>query len=147
METTKRNLERVQDILSEIEPRLKSLERQAMRAKEYSRVKADLDVLLRDWYGYHWHQAQKVLSQAKEKQNLHKNRLESHRERQKELDDNLETAQTKIREIREQLNVLHSESAKIHTERENVSRELAVLDERFYALSNQKQDHLFPMFK
>jgi len=35
LETTRRNLERVLDILSELEPRLKSLERQAQRAQEY----------------------------------------------------------------------------------------------------------------
>jgi chromosome segregation protein len=35
LETTMRNLERVLDIMSELEPRLRSLERQAKRANEY----------------------------------------------------------------------------------------------------------------
>ncbi len=62
LETTSRNLERVEDILAELQPRLRSLERQARRAQEYEQVKIDLEVLLRDWYGYHWHRAQTELS-------------------------------------------------------------------------------------
>jgi chromosome segregation protein len=61
LETTRRNLERVQDILAELHPRLRSLERQAKRAQEYNQMKADLKVLLREWYGYHWHSAQREL--------------------------------------------------------------------------------------
>src|SRR5512139_2643540 len=49
LEATKHNLERVQDILAELNPRLRSLERQARRMMEYEQVKADLQVLLRDW--------------------------------------------------------------------------------------------------
>ena len=54
------------DILAELEPRLKSLERQAARAQEYTRVQADLRVLLLEWYGFHWHSAQGELSAALE---------------------------------------------------------------------------------
>ena len=66
LETTRRNLERVEDILAELEPRLRSLEKQAHRAQEYEQVKADLVVLLRDWYGFHWHRAQQELMEARE---------------------------------------------------------------------------------
>ena len=65
LETTRRNLDRVQDILAELQPRLRSLERQARRAGEYEQVRADLQVLLREWYGYHWHHAQQDLSEAR----------------------------------------------------------------------------------
>ena len=66
LESTKRNLERVQDILVELEPRLVSLEKQARRVIEYERIKADLRVLLRDWYGYHWHKVQQDLAHARD---------------------------------------------------------------------------------
>ena len=66
LETTQRNLERVLDILAELEPRLRSLERQAKRASEYSRAQADLKIILREWYGYHWHKAQQELADARE---------------------------------------------------------------------------------
>src|SRR5574342_1357839 len=66
LENTTRNLERVRDILSELEPRLRSLERQAKRALEYGRAQADLKAILREWYGYHWQHAQKELTDARE---------------------------------------------------------------------------------
>ncbi len=66
LETTQRNLDRVKDILAELQPRLKSLEKQARRAQEYEQVKADLRMLLRDWYGFHWHRAQRDLTEARD---------------------------------------------------------------------------------
>ncbi len=65
LETTRRNLDRVQDILAELQPRLRSLERQARRAQEYEQVRADLTLLLHEWYGYHWHNAQQELSESR----------------------------------------------------------------------------------
>ena len=61
LKETARNLERVNDILSELEPRVHSLERQAKRAAEYAHVTDELKLLLREWYGYHWHHAQQDL--------------------------------------------------------------------------------------
>src|SRR5574341_1856524 len=66
LEATSHNLERVLDILSELEPRLRSLERQAKRANEYIRAQADLKVILREWYGYHWHKSQQELTDSRE---------------------------------------------------------------------------------
>ena len=66
LDATRRNLERVLDILSELEPRLRSLERQAKRAMEYDSLRADLRVLLRDWYGYHWNRSQVELVRSRE---------------------------------------------------------------------------------
>src|SRR5512147_1256307 len=65
LEATERNLERVQDILSEVGPRLKSLERQAKRANEYGSAQADLKAVLREWYGYHWHSSQEEMERAR----------------------------------------------------------------------------------
>ncbi len=66
LENTRRNLERVNDILAEIKPRISSLERQARKAQEFERIKADLRILLRDWYGYQWHKTQKEYITARE---------------------------------------------------------------------------------
>src|SRR5512143_2184592 len=66
LEATERNLERVQDIMAEVGPRLKTLERQARRANEYGSAQADLKAVLREWYGYHWHSAQEQLEKERE---------------------------------------------------------------------------------
>lgn len=49
METTRRNLDRALDILAELEPRLRGLERQAKKAQEFAQLQADLRLLLLDW--------------------------------------------------------------------------------------------------
>ena len=64
LEETRLNLQRVQDILGEIEPRLRYLKVQARRAEERMQIQADLDAQLRLWYGYRWHRALQDLEGA-----------------------------------------------------------------------------------
>lgn len=139
LETTRRNLERVQDILSELEPRLHSLERQARRVQEYERIKADLRMLLRDWYGYHWRLNQKDIAHTLEVLHAQESRLEGARENLATIDAHLADLRAELMENRARLNEWHTQSAGLHTQREQVSRKLAVLDERQRALQEQHQ--------
>src|SRR5512136_718821 len=61
LEDTQRNLERARDILAEIGPRLRALQRQSERSKQYERLVGELHDLQRTWYGYHWGHAQEAL--------------------------------------------------------------------------------------
>ena len=130
LETTQRNLERVLDIMSELEPRLRSLERQAKRAIEYSRAQADLKVILREWYGYHWHHAQKELTDSREVVKAQEARLIEARESHQKAQDEYTTFRERLTGLRAQLNTWHRQSAELHNQREEASRELAVLEER-----------------
>jgi chromosome segregation protein len=137
LEITRRNLERVQDILAELQPRLRSLERQAKRAQEYDQMKADLKVLLRDWYGYHWHLAQSELVavqiDAKQKEEI----LSKVQSNQLNLDQRLSTYRSQINEIRGKLSDWHKELTSLHQRREMLSREQAVNNERSRSLIQQ----------
>ncbi len=135
LENTERNLERVQDIMSEVAPRLKTLERQAKRAGEYGSAQADLKAVLSEWYGYHWHSAQEELESARQRLALEESRAaearEAHQKRQEEYS-----------QFRERLNVLRAkltswqrQLSDLHTRRESVSLDLAVLDERRRSLA------------
>ena len=130
LENTTRNLERVLDIMSELEPRLRSLERQAKRAIEYSRAQADLKVILREWYGYHWHHAQQELTTAKEAVKAQEARVNEAREAHQSAQGEYNAFREKFIGLRSQLNAWHRTSAELHSQREEVSRELAVLEER-----------------
>ena len=138
LDSTRRNLERVQDILSELEPRLRSLERQAKRAEEYDHVEADLHVLLKDWYGFHWQNTQKDLVRAKEILKNHDEKVGSAREKRTNIEVKVQSVRTRLIELRDELNQWHTESAGIHSGRERISRDLAVLDERFRSLKDQE---------
>jgi len=134
LETTQRNLERVLDILAELEPRIKSLERQARRANEFSRAQADLKVLLLDWYGYHWHRQQKELTDAQGGVRREEVRAREAREAYARIQNEFGGFRERLSGLRTQLNAWHREAAELHTRKEAISRELAVLDERRRAL-------------
>lgn len=134
LESTQRNLERVLDIMSELEPRLRSLERQAKRASEYSRAQADLKVILREWYGYHWHKAQQELTEAREVVKAQEARLQEAREDHAKAQMEYNAIRERLSSLRSQLNAWHRRSAELHSQREEASRKLAVLEERRRAL-------------
>ncbi len=140
LETTNRNLERVQDILAELLPRLRSLERQARRTQEYEQVKADLRLVLRDWYGYHWHTAQKELHIARDAAHLQEIALDKARQDQADIDQKLTASRQVIQALRLRLGDWHRESAKVHSQRETISKELAVLEERERAFTGQEKN-------
>ncbi len=139
LENTKRNLERVLDIISELEPRLKSLERQAQRAIEYDRIKADLRVLLRDWYGYHWHHSQQEFQHAREVVRVQEERLEQAREKYSGVEIEAGLVRERLLKVRSDLNEWHARLAEQHTLWEKSNRGLAVMDERERAMLDQAQ--------
>ncbi len=142
LENTTRNLERVLDIMSELEPRLRSLERQAKRAIEYIRAQADLKVTLREWYGYHWHHAQKELTDAREVVKAQEARVREAREIHAKAQVEYNTFRERLTGLRSQLNAWHRQSAELHNQREEVSRGLAVLEERQRSLISSQSSVL-----
>ncbi len=139
LETTERNLERVQDILAELEPRLRSLERQARRALEYGQMQNDLRLLLRDWYGYHWHRAQKELAGSREVARQQEAALRESRQAFQNSQQRGAAFRESVQALRARLNAWHRQSSDLHTRREAASRELAVLEERRRSLLESRQ--------
>ena len=140
LEKTHRNLDRVEDILSELRPRLRSLQKQAVRAEQYNQVKADLRVMLQEWYGYHWARVQENLNKARNLETRSKNELEEARERQAKFDRELSENQAKVQSQRSRLNTWHRQLADHHNQKENISRERAVAEERIRSLEIRIQD-------
>ncbi len=134
LDSTRRNLERVQDILSELEPRLRSLERQAKKADEYDHIKDDLQVLLKDWYGYHWQNTQKELLRCREILKNQEEKVNLAREKRVGIEATVQETRVRLAAVREELSAWHMESAGFHSNREKTSKELAVLEERQRAL-------------
>jgi chromosome segregation protein len=139
IETTRRNLDRVLDILAELEPRLRSLERQATRAQEYAQVQADLRVLLREWYGYYWHHTQHDLAEAMEAARTQEARLSKEREVYQAVRLNFATFRDRLNGLRARLNSWHRTSAQLHANRETISSDMAVLEERQRSLLDYRQ--------
>ena len=139
LENTRRNLERVEDILSELKPRLRSLERQAQRAMQYEQINADLKVLLHEWYGYHWHRALRDLNEARSAAQQQAEALTVARKTQEELDLEIMRYREHMQGVRARLSSWHRELSQLHAQRETLTRELAVSDERVRSLVTQRQ--------
>jgi chromosome segregation protein len=135
--STRRNLERVQDILGELRPRVRSLERQAKRANDYAQVKDDLNLILRTWYGYHWYRLQDTVTQALENAEERKIARNNLRDQQIQSERDIVAMRRNIADLRNQLHVSNQQISEIHRDREAVSREFAVSTERIRWLDDQ----------
>ena len=142
LDTTQRNLERVQDILAELEPRLRRLERQARRSREAAQLQADLELMLREWYGYHWHAAQQRLHEARRVAARQEAQRQEALNRQQASARQIARLREEITAQRERLNALHRELAAHHRQMETLAREAAVLEERRRALQTRRDEWL-----
>jgi len=140
LDSTQRNLERVQDILSELRPRLRSLERQAKRAGEFKQVNADLLDLFREYYGFHWNKAQNELSKAHQEAEEVESRLNTYRHNHHQIEESIGVIQENIQETRSELNIWKRRIAELSTKREATTRNLAVAEERARAIIEAKQN-------
>jgi len=117
LEKTERNLERVLDVMTELNPLIRRLGRQAKKAREYIQVQTDLQVLLRDWYGYHWKRAQKELVEAREAFRQQDAKLRKTYSTHEEQFNEFTAFRKKIQELRTQLSAWHRELSELHNQR------------------------------
>jgi chromosome segregation protein len=138
LEATQRNLERVQDILAELLPRVRSLERQARRAHEYEQVRDDLKSALRTWYGYHWFRVQKQVAEAHAEAGQQAQRRDDLRLEQDGLDTSLLQVRGRIETSRAELHASSQRMSSRYAERETLGRRVAVAQERLRGLAEQE---------
>jgi chromosome segregation protein len=139
LDATQRNLERVLDILAEIKPRLRSLERQAQRARDYNQVKDDLHAVLKLWYGYHWYRAVEALDQAGALANESTAELAVLQNRQQASDQQVADLRSQMARLRAALADERQQASALQAEAQTLNRELAVADERQRSLAAQRE--------
>jgi len=130
LDKTRRNNERINDILIELKPRIRSLEKQQDKTIAYMQIDTDLKLLLKDWYGYHWHTTKTNLEKAVAFNAQQQVKLDKSREVKQGFENKLEKSQGSLQEKRGKLSELHLYLSKLHVEKENDMRQLAVLEER-----------------
>jgi chromosome segregation protein len=130
LEKTNRNVERIRDILAELKPRIRSLEKQQEKTKTYLQIDKDLKLLLKDWYGYHWHTTQRGLEIALEHNVKQQEQVDKTRDIKQKLELQLKQTQDSLHIKRENLSAMHLELSDFHTQKELNTRSLAVLEER-----------------
>ena len=137
LDHTRRNLDRVKDILTELRPRLRSLERQAKRAQDYELVRQDLHAALRDFYGHHWYRMLAVVAEARRLADEEAGRRESMHGQERTTSSELDATRARIEGLRLELQRLSQQSSTIYREREEIGRALAVAQERLRWVGEQ----------
>ena len=137
LEETHTNLLRINDIVNEIVPLLRRLEREAERAERHTMLSQELNGLLRTWYGYRWHHEQLELRRTRDALARRQEVLARRRTALDALD--VRTAELRARhgELRRQLAGWRQEGADLQRQREEVQRNLAVWEERTRLLAGQ----------
>ena len=125
LENTKNNLTRVQDLLNEILPRVRSLKRQANRAAKKEEVKIELTELQMTYFNYHWNDIQQQIKANGEKAS-EANRAEQ--AIQRELDEISEKLDRKEEVISPGLaGATQEELNNLHQEKNQLEEKLAIL--------------------
>ena len=137
LEETHTNLLRINDIVNEIVPLLRRLEREAERAERHTLLSQELNGLLRTWYGYRWHHEQLELRRTRDALARRQEVLARRRAALEALDARMAELRTRHVELRKQLAGWRQEGGDLQRQREEVQRNLAVWQERMRLLASQ----------
>jgi chromosome segregation protein len=140
LEETRNNLLRVNDIISEIAPRLQRLSKQAERAREYKEASTKLEELLETWYGYRWQTARDDLKAARLAEVTSAEELAAHKQSLEDTAQQIDRLRKQQAELRGELGAWHSQSAELHTRLEAVQRELAVKQESHRLIGQRRHE-------
>ena len=127
---TGHNLERVQDILAEIKPRLASLQRQATRARNFELVQQELRDLLRVWYGYKWDQGLAQSKAARKEAQIAEQAWQNSRRALLQQQQTQESIQEQINEAQGRINEYQEQREQLREAWESSRRQKAILIER-----------------
>lgn len=139
---TQDNLLRLNDIVQEIEPQLRRLEKQARRAEEFELIKTHLEGLLHVWYGYRWGQSQHKLSQVTTQQHESEVLVAKQSRQLQEMNLEIDTLRTEQTEARAQLSRWYSENNQLTKRADAIQRDLAVNEERANQYAAQREEIL-----
>lgn len=137
LEETNHNLARARDILNEITPRLKQLERQAERARQHRALADELNQLARMWLGYHYRRIRSAIEMAAAAQRDAQRAVAEALDAIRTLDERSVALREARRTLQMRLAEMHARRDATRQAAEVASRELAVMRERVAALGGQ----------
>jgi len=140
IEETERNLDRVRDILHELEPRARRLERQAERAEQHSFLQSDLQELQRIWYGYQWQRRQRLLAQAEEHIREQRALLALRKEEARAFGQHASDLEAKVESQNARLEEIDARLSTLGTQIESHEREQAINQERQRLYRRQRNE-------
>ncbi len=140
LQETDHNLERLNDILSEIRPRLGSLRRQADRAKNYEQIAADLKYHLRIWYGYRWEDARRQLLVCREEHQKSQQQWENGQQLLATSQEQMDKLRGQVYDLQQALQEREEERNSLRDQVAAARQSVAVIKERQDSLRSQLDD-------
>ncbi len=135
---TEQNLERLRDIVAEIEPRLAPLEEQARKALEFKEVDSELQEVLTAWYALQWRRLRAARDQAEATE-------QEQAQKVRQVEQFLQTAGEQGNMLRQKRQNIYSHIAEArkawnqaNDAVQRLERELAVSEERISGLARQR---------
>src|SRR5579863_3831024 len=140
LRSTEQNLDRLRDIVGEIEPRLAPLAEQARRATESLQLNSELQEVLLTWYALQWRRLRSAREQTGEAE-------QSMARKVRQLEHSLEEADeqgTIFRSHRQKALVhiadMRAFSAEANNAVQKIEREIAICEERITGLNRQQNE-------
>ncbi len=137
---TEANLNRLDDLLAELEPRLRSLKRQAAQARQHRELSAELRQLHQQFYTHQWRAACAHSARARAELARFDAELDRARATQAGVAAELQALRGALRTRRDDLGAMHQQSSDLHRRAEALQRDLAVGAERAAALTRRGED-------
>lgn len=140
LRSTELNLDRLRDIVGEIEPRLAPLAEQASRAAEFTQLNSELQDVLLTWYALQWRRLRTVKDRAEVielEQAQHVRQLER---AMQAADEQGNTLRSQRQQAHAHIAGVRAFSAEAYNAVQKIEREVAVCEERITGLARQQNE-------
>lgn len=132
---TDTNVRRCDDVIGELEPRLRSLRRQANAAKQYRDLRHELDAAQIRVLRLQHAQATAHIDLARHSDHSAQQHVASISQQLQHCTSHIGTIRQQIRTLREEISTVYAEGSRLHSRAESLQRAIAVADERAKALA------------
>ncbi|HRA00616.1 MAG TPA: chromosome segregation protein SMC [Thermoflexales bacterium] len=137
LEETQGNLNRARDILAEITPRLKQLERQTERARQFETLQSEMNGYLRTWFAFTYHKLRGMAAASAASRDSLRGEAGAARAIVEEKEQITRGLREKQNALRAQIAQALPQRDEARRNREALNRDLAVLRERAASFNAQ----------
>ncbi len=137
---TEQNLDRLRDIVSEIEPRLEPLAEQARRAVEHKKASDELQEVLLTWYALQWRRLRTTREHAELAEQEQAQKVQEMEQALQAADERGETLRIKRQSAQAGIVEAREASSEANDIVQRIERDLAVGQERVTGLERQQAE-------
>ncbi|GCE02931.1 chromosome segregation protein SMC [Dictyobacter aurantiacus] len=138
LKQTEQNVERLRDIVSEIEPRLAPLAEQAKRALEFAQLNDELNEVLLSWYALQWRRLRATREYAEQAEREQGQKVRQVEAELQQLTEQSQSLRNQRQQIQVQIGEARASCDKANELARRLERDLAVNEERIGGLERQR---------